>query len=165
MDISEAEPGVGKMEIAALSLRDLIEDAVDAYSEFALERRVVIALEIPADLGVNGDATALFRVFANLLDNPIKYTPPDGRVSVTARPGGRLIEVEIRDTGVGISADDFPRIWERLFRGDRSRSERGLGLGLSFVRAIVVAHGGSVSAASRPGEGTTISLSLPSAAA
>src|SRR5688500_6517510 len=73
------------------------------------------------------------------------------------------VEVRVADTGVGIPPEDLARIWERLFRGDRSRSERGLGLGLSFVRAIVHAHGGTVAAESPPDGGTTVTVTLPSA--
>ena len=69
--------------------------------------------------------------------------------------------LRIRDTGPGIPPDELPRIWDRLFRGDRSRAERGLGLGLSLVKAIVEAHGGSVGAASEPGHGATFTVSLP----
>jgi signal transduction histidine kinase len=71
--------------------------------------------------------------------------------------------VEVRDTGVGIPPEEVPRIWDRLYRGDRSRSERGLGLGLSLVRALVEAHGGRVAVASAPGEGSTFTLRLPRA--
>ena len=165
MDIAEAEAGLIKLNLAPLSLTELVQDAVNAYHEFAEERQVSVACEVPADLSVQGDATALFRVFANLLDNAIKYTPSGGNVRVTTGRAAGFVEVLIRDTGVGISAPDLPRIWHRLFRGDRSRSERGLGLGLSFVRAIVEAHGGSVGIDSEPGKGTSVSLRLPASPA
>ena len=73
------------------------------------------------------------------------------------------IRISFTDTGVGIPEEDLPRIWERLFRSDRSRTERGLGLGLSFVRAIVEAHGGAVFAESQPDQGTMVGLTLPAA--
>ena len=98
---------------------------------------------------------------ANLLDNAIKYTPAGGRVEISAgREGGRAV-LRVSDTGLGIPADELPRIWDRLFRGDRSRAERGLGLGLSLVKAVVEAHGGTVSVDSELGRGSTFTVSLP----
>ncbi len=101
------------------------------------------------------------QVIANLLDNAVKYTPPGGLVRIEARRDGPDAVLSVRDTGVGIPADELPRIWDRLYRGDKSRSERGLGLGLSLVRAIVEAHGGVVSVRSTPGEGSYFELRLP----
>jgi signal transduction histidine kinase len=120
-------------------------------------------LNIPGHMIIRADATALSRVFANLLDNAIKYTPAGGRIDIAARRAEESVVIDVVDTGVGIARDDLPKIWERLFRGDRSRSARGLGLGLSFVRAIVNAHGGTVSAESAgAGKGTTVTVTLPS---
>jgi signal transduction histidine kinase len=114
----------------------------------------------PGDVVVMGDRTRLEQVAANLIDNALKYTPPGGRVSVSVghEPGGATLSV--RDTGMGIAPDELPRIWDRLFRGDASRAERGLGLGLSLVRAIVQAHGGTVEVESEPGRGTRFTVHL-----
>jgi signal transduction histidine kinase len=101
-------------------------------------------------------------VVANLLDNAIKYTPSGGWVEVEAALAGAEAVLTVRDTGVGIPTDELPRIWERLYRGDASRSERGLGLGLSLVKAIVEAHGGRVDATSVPGQGSAFIVKLPS---
>ena len=102
----------------------------------------------------------LEQVAANLIDNALKYTPPGGRVDVSvARDDGHAV-LSIRDTGVGIPPDELPRIWDRLFRGDASRTERGLGLGLSLIRAIVEAHGGTVEVQSEPGKGSTFTVNL-----
>jgi signal transduction histidine kinase len=101
------------------------------------------------------------QAFANLLDNALKYTPDGGNVSLAcAVESGRII-VRIRDTGMGIPLDEQPRIWERLYRGDKSRSQRGLGLGLSLVKAIVEAHHGTVTVQSRPGEGSEFIVHVP----
>ena len=80
---------------------------------------------------------------------------------VAARLDDRTVRIDVTDTGVGIPAHDLPRIWERLYRGDQSRTERGLGLGLSLVRAIVAAHGGTVEVRSDPGRGTSFTVRLP----
>jgi signal transduction histidine kinase len=100
------------------------------------------------------------QVAANLIDNAVKYTPAGGRVEVSVRREGDQAVVGVRDTGVGIPADELPRIWDRLFRGDTSRTERGLGLGLSLVRAIVQAHDGTVDVTSEPGVGSTFTVRL-----
>ena len=101
------------------------------------------------------------QVLANLLDNALKYTPDGGRVEISTWQEGPEAIVRVRDTGSGIHADELPHIWERLYRGDRSRTTRGLGLGLSLVRAIVEAHGGRVSVDSAPGTGSVFDVRLP----
>jgi signal transduction histidine kinase len=92
---------------------------------------------------------------ANLVDNAVKYTPRGGRVAVEVELGPAEVAIHVRDTGPGIPAYDLPRIWDRLYRGDQSRTTRGLGLGLSLVRAYVHAQGGTVSVDSAPGRGST----------
>jgi signal transduction histidine kinase len=101
------------------------------------------------------------QVAANLIDNAVKYTPTGGRVEVSVRADGDKAVLAVRDSGAGIPADELPRIWDRLFRGDTSRAERGLGLGLSLVRAIVQAHHGTVDVRSEPGAGSTFTVRLP----
>jgi signal transduction histidine kinase len=114
---------------------------------------------------VMADATRLEQVAANLIDNAVKYTPPGGHVEVEVTQEDGRAWLRVRDNGTGIRADELPRIWDRLFRGDTSRTERGLGLGLSLVKAIVEAHGGTVEVNSEPGRGSVFSMGLPAAAA
>jgi signal transduction histidine kinase len=165
MDISEAEAGLIKLELAKLPLGALVGQVIEAYSEFAEERQVKVFHDVPNDLQVNADAACLFRVFANLLDNGIKYTPAGGHIRITAQRNASHVRIQFKDTGIGIAPEDLPRIWERLFRATRSRTERGLGLGLSFVRAIIEAHGGTASVESQPGAGTTVNLVFPASSA
>ena len=101
------------------------------------------------------------QVFANLLDNAVKYTPEGGRVSIAVRREAGQAVAAFRDTGIGIPPEDQDKIWARLYRGDKSRSQRGLGLGLSLVKAVVQAHGGQVTVASQPNQGAEFTVRLP----
>jgi signal transduction histidine kinase len=102
------------------------------------------------------------QALANLLDNAIKYTPNGGQVTITVHSEGNQALIIFKDTGIGIPADEHDKIWSRLYRGDKSRSQRGLGLGLSLVKAIVEAHGGKVTVFSIPERGSEFTVRLPS---
>jgi signal transduction histidine kinase len=122
---------------------------------------VPVTLDAGEDVTISGARDRLRQVFANLVDNAIKYTPQAGSVRIAAARDGDTAVVTVTDTGIGISPDHLPRIWERLYRADPSRTERGLGLGLSLVKAYVQAHGGTVEAASEPGAGSVFTVRLP----
>jgi signal transduction histidine kinase len=161
MDISEAESGTLQLTREPVSLHDVVDRAVDLYRDVAEAKGITLTVAPGAAVVVSGDRTRLEQVAANLIDNAVKYTTAGGRVDVeVARESDRAV-VRIRDTGAGIPSDELPRIWDRLFRGDTSRTERGLGLGLSLVKAIVEAHGGSVAVESEPGRGSTFTVVLP----
>jgi signal transduction histidine kinase len=164
-DISEAETGVMRLHISTVKLSELVGDILELYGYAAGDKHISLESSLAAELTVQADADRLRQVLANLLDNAVKYTPEGGRVAVAARREGEQVEVTVSDTGVGIPPEELHQVWERLFRGDRSRSTPGLGLGLSLVRAIVQAHGGTVSAASTPGQGACFSFRLPVVAA
>ena len=160
MDISEAETGTMRLQLEPLNFAELARQTVDLYEDLAEDRGVSIGVETQEDVWVRGDRSRLRQVLANLVDNGVKYTPPGGRIQLRTRRDGPDAVVTVEDTGIGIAAEDLPRIWERLYRGDKSRSERGLGLGLSLVRAIVQAHDGTVTAESRAGEGSSFEVRL-----
>lgn len=107
------------------------------------------------------DQNRMSQAVANLLDNAIKYTPRGGRVTLEIYDNNGACIIKVNDTGLGISPRDLPKIWDRLYRGDPSRSSKGLGLGLSLVKAIVEAHQGNVDVVSNSGKGSTFIISFP----
>jgi signal transduction histidine kinase len=161
MDISEAETGTMALHREPIDLADLIGRSVELYEDFAEERGVDIRTNMPSNLVVEVDRNRMRQVLANLIDNAVKYTPAGGVVEIAARRDNGDVVATVSDTGPGIPDDELPRIWDRLYRGDKSRSTRGLGLGLSLVKAIVAAHGGKVGVRSARGEGSTFELRLP----
>jgi signal transduction histidine kinase len=161
MDISEAETGTMKLAFEDVNLAELIHEVTGLYDHVADEAQVRMTTDVPPVLSLRADRTRLRQAVANLVDNAIKYTPSGGRVEIAATRAEREVHLSVRDNGIGIPADELPRIWDRLYRGDKSRSQRGLGLGLSLVKAVVQAHQGRVEASSDPGGGSVFSLSLP----
>jgi signal transduction histidine kinase len=162
MDISEAESGTLHLQRESIPLSEVVDRAVDLYRDAADARGVALHAATPESSPiVSGDRTRLEQVAANLIDNAVKYTRAGGRVDVEILREADRALLRVRDTGAGIPPDETSRIWDRLFRGDTSRAERGLGLGLSLVKAIVEAHGGTVDVESAPGRGSTFTVSLP----
>ena len=161
MDVAEAETGVMRLEKSLISVSNLIRDVADLYEIVAEEQETEVRLTLDEDLMILADRTRLQQVLANLLDNALKYGGKGGRVEIAAAAEGPNGVISVSDKGMGIAENEIPRIWERLYRGDLSRSRRGLGLGLSFVKAIVEAHGGSVQVESRLKEGSTFIVKLP----
>ncbi|MGD2185975.1 MAG: sensor histidine kinase, partial [Desulfobacterales bacterium] len=114
------------------------------------------------DFNISGDNRLIQRMIANLLDNAIKYTPIGGNIAVKVNTvNNDAIAVMVKDSGIGISEKEMPRIFERFYRCDPSRSEAGIGLGLSFARAIARAHGGDITVISQPNKGSTFTVTLP----
>lgn len=162
MDISEAETGAMKLHREPVNLNDLLCGVADLYEYVAEEKKIRLTVGVAPDLAVSADKVRLQQAVANLADNALKYSPAGTEVILSARtvPAGG-VDISVCDQGPGIPPEDLPRIWDRLYRGDKSRSQRGLGLGLSFVRAIMQAHGGAAAVASVPGRGATFTLTLP----
>ncbi len=161
MDITEAEAGVMKLNLEKTSIASLVKNVVELYELVAEEKRITVTTDFAEPCDAVVDATRMRQVFANLLDNALKYTPEGGNVRLSCAAEAGRVTVRIRDTGMGIPLNEQPRIWERLYRGDKSRSQRGLGLGLSLVKAIVEAHHGTVSVQSQPDEGSEFIVSVP----
>ncbi|HEY3862624.1 MAG TPA: HAMP domain-containing sensor histidine kinase [Verrucomicrobiae bacterium] len=163
MDIAEAEAGTMRLHRQPTDLCQLLREIIELYEYVAEEKKIKVTASLPSSCEASVDAGRMRQAFANLIDNALKYTPEGGAVGIDAvRAAGRAI-VRFRDTGIGIPAEEQGRIWDRLYRGDKSRSQRGLGLGLSVVKAVVEAHGGTAAVTSSPGQGAEFTVSLPAA--
>jgi two-component system phosphate regulon sensor histidine kinase PhoR len=162
---------LSKLESAGLSPRrapvDLgfvIHKAFELLTPTAERKHQSLTLDVPKDLPtIKGNADYIERAVSNLIDNATKYTPDGGTIHVAARANGQYVVVEVTDNGIGIPKDDIPRIFERFYRVDRSRSREmgGTGLGLSIVKHVAQVHGGAIEADSTPGQGSTFRLKLP----
>lgn len=160
LDIAEAESGAARLKITELDLVDIVVDACDLFQTVAEDRAITLITDLPQTCRFQGDLQRLQRVVANLLDNAIKYTSAGGRVTLRLLDEGEQVRLLITDTGVGIPAEELPKIFQRFFRCDWSRSKYGNGLGLSLALAFVRAHGGDITVRSIPGEGSTFTVLL-----
>jgi signal transduction histidine kinase len=161
MDISEVQAGALKLDLETFPLAPVISGLVDLYDDVAQDKAITVTAEIDPNGEVTADRNRLQLLLSNLLDNALKYTPNGGKVAIGASFEPAVVRITVEDNGIGIADEDLPRIWERLYRGDKSRSQRGLGLGLSLVKAFVEAHRGSVSVAGAPGGGSIFTVTLP----
>jgi len=166
--LSDLELGKTAFDQRPVALPDLVDDVIAMLSDKATRGTITLQSEVPDSLPLlRGDADRLQQVLINLTDNAIKYTPAGGRVTIAATPITRAsavwVEVTVRDTGVGIPAQDLPRLTERFYRVDKARSRElgGTGLGLAIVKHIVQAHGGTLDIESEPNRGTTVRFSIP----
>jgi two-component system sensor histidine kinase BaeS len=157
-------------EAAALSLHPVDTDlaglaraALDAQRPHLEAAGLRIETDLPADLIVHADPDRLHQSIANLLTNAARYCRPGDRLTVSGHADGDTAVLEVADTGPGIAVEDLPHVFDRLWRGDRTRDVAGSGIGLAIVRELICAHGGTVTAASGKGQGTTITVRLPAA--
>ena len=163
MNISEAEAGTMILKRESCDIPLLLKDVAEVYEFVALEKFIDLEIDSgPISIVWNLDRKRVKQVVANLLDNALKFSEDKSKIVIQTRVEDGSLRISVIDQGCGISAQDLPQIWDRLFRGDRSRTTKGSGLGLSIVRAIVTAHGGKVSAKSNIEKGTTFSVQIPS---
>jgi heavy metal sensor kinase len=164
LTLARADVGGGELHFEALELTPVLQKTAQKAALLALEKGVSFSESLEKKpLFVRADAAAIERLFLALLDNAVKYTPACGRVELRSSREGRCAIVEVEDTGIGISDQDLPRIWDRFFRADQARSREvpGSGLGLSIARWVVESHQGTMEVSSRLGEGSLFRIRLP----
>ena len=161
MDVAEAESGAITLSLQKVDLRSLTNEVVDLYAEVAEEKKIMVTTNFVAPCEAVVDPARIRQVFANLLDNALKYTGEGGQINIHGQRDTTELTIKFHDTGMGIPAEEQGKIWDRLYRGDKSRSQRGLGLGLSLVKAFVEAHRGRVEVTSQIGQGSEFTVHLP----
>ncbi|MFL7791527.1 MAG: ATP-binding protein [Anaerolineae bacterium] len=164
LELSRIESGQVGFEIVPVSVIDVVNPSVERLRPQAERADLRLSVNLPPELPlVLADAERVRQVITNLVHNAIKFTSPGGEVAVSAAAGEDEVIISVRDTGVGIPADDLPRIFERFFKADRARSGGGTGLGLAIAKHIVLAHGGRIWAESVETRGSIFYVALPSA--
>ena len=169
LDLSRLESGDVPLDRAPVLIAPLVSQVLSEIDVARTDRGVAVTSEVPEDLPpALADRERVHQVLFNLVDNAIRYTPSGGAVTVSAHRHSGSVEIEVHDSGVGIPAEHLPRLFERFYRVDTSRSREGdggTGIGLAIARSVVEAHGGQIHAESDPGNGSTFTFELPVAAA
>lgn len=160
LDLSRIESGAITLQPEPVLLGELVAEAASLLRTRAEPLGVTIVDE-GCNLTVEGDRASLLRMVSNLLDNAIKFSPPGGKVRVSAVDEGALVALSVSDDGPGIKEQNLPRVFERFYKGDASRAEPGVGLGLAIVKHLVRAHGGTATVVSKPGAGATFTVRVP----
>jgi heavy metal sensor kinase len=165
--LSQADEGKETLQFEAILLPELLRDLWEAFTVVAGQKRITFTFECPEEVMVNGDRLKLQRLFSNLIDNAVKYTPHGGKISLSIQPEPARVTIILRNTGSGIPKDDLPHVFDRFYRVDKSRSRLsgGTGLGLSICQWIVKAHQGTIHLNSEPSQGTTVTVTLPTSLA
>ena len=159
--MSRLETGTFTLHMEEARLSDTIAQAMSTVWAKAEAKGIDLSAECDGAITVQHDPKWTAEAIGNILDNAVKYTPPGGKVAVTVRPWQFYTRVDITDTGIGIPKEKLPKIWDRFYRADSSRSSEGTGLGLSMVRWIAQVHGGWVQAESTEGHGSVFTVVVP----
>ncbi len=164
LDISRIESGRVQLDLRALHIHEVVEQVAHTLLGRAQSKGLTLQIEVPADLPlVWGDGNRVTQILTNLISNAIQYTPPGGRVTVSAHLNGDMLEISVADTGIGISKENQRKIFDRFFRADDPLVQEtpGTGLGLPITASLVQMHGGQIWVESELGEGSTFTFTLP----
>lgn len=161
LDVAEAEVGIANIVTENVDISKVLKDACELFEPIAENKEIELSTDIACECRVQGNPRYLQRMLANLLDNALKFTPPNGQIDVSVNSKDGTVSASIRDSGIGIAESDQPHIFERFFRCDPSRSQPGFGLGLSFVHAVARIHGGELEVSSILGQGSEFKVKLP----
>lgn len=162
LDLSRLQANGLTLDIEEVSLAEIVDNVVTLLKPRSEEKGVALAASVaPGVPPIQGDGDRLTQLALILVDNALKFTPPGGRINIdlTVQDGEEVLTVA--DTGTGIAPEDLPYIWERFYKGDKSRASSGTGLGLAIARQIIELHGAKVDVTSRPGEGTVFTIRFP----
>jgi two-component system phosphate regulon sensor histidine kinase PhoR len=161
-DLSRIESGEAPLQKTPMNVAEVVDRAVGRLKAQADRAGLRLETQIASNLPrLLADEARMEQVLVNLIHNAIKFTPPGGRITVSAKAEGDKLLVSVSDTGVGISEDDLPRVFERFYKADRARTGGGTGLGLAIAKHVVEAHGGRIWVESVEGRGATFSFTLP----
>lgn len=165
LTLARVESGEQRFDIQVVTPEELLHEALQSFGAVATAHNVKLSVENNASRLINADAEAIHQVFANLVENAVKYAASGGRVVLGARPSPTGVEFYVRDFGPGIPSEHLPRLFERFYRVDKARSREsgGTGLGLAIAKHIVLAHGGTIRAESELNHGSTFFFTLPGA--
>jgi signal transduction histidine kinase len=158
LDITEAEAGVNGAKAEKFELVALIQEACELFRPLAEEKKINLKTDLPESLTMLSDRKKMQRIVTNILENALKYTPENGMVSVSAAAKDGEVQIDFKDTGTGISENNLPHIFERFYRCDRSRSQGGVGLGLSLVKAYAESIKGTIHVESTLNQGSRFTL-------
>ena len=162
LELSRLESGQLPLQLVEVSPADLLRDASARFEPLARQRDITLVIAPAPPLSfLNADPDRLSQVLINLLENALRFTPPGGRITLSASELDGSVEFRVEDSGVGIAREHLPHVFERFYKVDRSRRDTGTGLGLAIVRQIVEAHGGGVSVTSDEGVGSSFSFLIP----
>lgn len=163
LDLSMIEAGQMPMKVASVMVRDVIDEQLHHFEPQAQQKQIALNNTAPIGLRAEIDRKLIGRVLGNLIHNAIKFTPKNGQITIGTEATAEKITVSVSDTGVGIAAEDLPRIFERFYKVDQARGKSGTGLGLAIARHVVEAHGGKIWAESKPGKGAVFFFTIPAA--
>jgi heavy metal sensor kinase len=163
LTLSRNDAGEFQLDIQPIYLAELLRNFFGECKSLAETKGIEVFLDKLQDIIIPGDETWLRQMLLNIIDNAVKYTPNEGQIRLSLELDGSFAKIQIKDSGIGISQEDLPRIFDRFFRVDKARSREmcGSGLGLSIVQWIVKAHQGRIEVASKPGEGSCFMIWLP----
>lgn len=164
LELSRLESGHAQLHLAPVEMKTLVPEALSRLEQETSKRSIAVIVDLPSNFpAFVGDSGKILQVLSNLLENALNATPDGGRISITGLARDRTVQVGITDSGMGISTEHLPHIFERFYKVDRARRDGGTGLGLAIVKHIVQAHGGTVKATSQEGSGSSFVFTLPRA--
>lgn len=161
MDISESETGIMSLDIKRVNMSHLVAKLAEMYRYAADEKQIQILMDTTAESYAFVDENRIIQAIANVIDNAVKYTSEGGLVAIAVAADESEVCITVTDSGIGIPQDEIHRIWERLYRCDHSRSQKGMGLGLSLVKAYIQSHHGTIEVNSQLNQGTTFKIHIP----